>query len=98
MNKVITGALILSVLAVISPSTSAAPAGNRSAFCGVWQRVCDRTCPNGPGNCKPVCAERHSVCLSTGCFRFNRPSPRCDINPKDVGLTDPKYAPRNRNR
>jgi hypothetical protein len=61
-------------------------AGSR-AFCGTWLSVCNRTCPGGAGTCGGVCGARHAACLTSGCFYFNTPGPRCEGNAKDQAAT-----------
>ena len=86
--------LSVAVLTVLPPvSSDAEQARNVAEFCGVWERVCNRTCPAGPGNCRGECAARATGCRSSGCFHFNRPGPRCFSNASDRALTDTRRAP-----
>jgi hypothetical protein len=78
---------------VTMTTADAQQARNVTEFCDVWMLVCNRTCPNGPGNCTAVCSSRHGTCLSTGCFPFRSPGPRCYANASDRALTDAKLAP-----
>jgi len=78
-------ALVLLGIA-LSPFECAA-AGGSPAFCRTWLNVCNRTCPNGPGTCGGVCSGRYESCLSSGCFFFNVPGPRCQGNAKDETAT-----------
>ena len=71
---------------------TAQEARNLGEFCGVWQGVCNRTCPGG-GNCASVCRDRAAQCQSSGCFHFNSPRPRCFNNTSDRALTDARLAP-----
>jgi hypothetical protein len=78
---------ILLLLAVaLLPAECLAAAGSPN-FCNTWLKVCNRTCPNGPGSCTGVCAGRYQGCLSSGCFFFNVPGPRCQGNTKDETAT-----------
>ena len=80
----------LPVLAILSfavlPIESASAAGS-PAFCGTWLKLCNKTCPGGPGTCGGVCSARHKACLSSGCFHFNTPGPRCQSNALDETAT-----------
>ena len=93
MKRVV--ALLVTVAAVHLSLASARAQEARSLaeFCGVWQGVCNRTCAAGAGNCRPVCAQRRGTCLSTQCFPFNRPGPRCFNSAADRALTDAALAP-----
>ena len=66
------------------PSAHAAGC-SKAAFCAGWYVVCKRTLP--AGGSVSVCDSRRSACLSSGCFHFNSPGPRCVSNPADVALT-----------
>lgn len=77
-------ATMLSVAVLAMAPASAA--GSR-AFCGTWLSVCNKTCSGGPGTCGGVCAARHSAWLSSGCFNFNVPGPRCEGNATDQTAT-----------
>jgi hypothetical protein len=68
---------------LVSVPAEAQRGRNVAEFCNVWQRICNRTCPTGPGNCRSECASRNSACRTSGCFHFNRPRPRCFNNPAD---------------
>jgi len=72
--------VMLSLLLLATRQTSAA---GSQAFCGTWLQLCNKTCPQGPGKCGGVCANRYKACLSSGCFFFNTPGPRCQGNSKD---------------
>lgn len=79
--------LVLAALATaLLPLEGAAAAGS-AAFCGPWLKLCNRTCPNGPGTCSAVCSGRYQACLSSGCFFFNTPGPRCQGNARDETAT-----------
>ena len=98
MNRLIAGpahfvSAAIVAIAFISSSAEAQQARNVAEFCGVWQGVCNRTCPSGPGNCRSECASRVAACRSSGCFHFNNPGPRCFNNARDRERTDAKYAP-----
>ena len=58
---------------------------SNATFCGGWYAVCKRTLP--VGGSISVCDQRRSACLSSGCFHFNNPRPRCKSNPADLKLT-----------
>ena len=90
----VAAAVAVVMLSSVS-AASAAPAANRSAFCGVWTNVCKRVCKDGPALCGPKCGDRAGTCRRTGCFDLWSVQ-RCDSNPRDVDLTDPKYKPHNR--
>src|SRR5262245_9925239 len=67
---------------------AAAPVkASRLTFCTAFAQICQRTCPQGPGNCGPACGQRLEACRSSGCFHFTAPRPRCDSNPEDVALS-----------
>lgn len=74
------GLMVLSI--GLWPIDAPLAAGSK-AFCGTWLRLCNKTCTDGPGTCGGVCSARHKACLSTGCFNFNVPGPRCQGNAKD---------------
>jgi hypothetical protein len=74
-------------IALLRQPTDARPKASRVTFCSAWAQVCQRTCPQGPGNCGAFCGQHLDACRSTGCFHFNNPRPRCDSNPKDVALS-----------
>jgi hypothetical protein len=64
-----------------------APACSNATFCGGWHSVCMRRPPPG-GVVNPAeCARRRAACLSSGCFQFSSPGPRCKSNPGDLALT-----------
>jgi hypothetical protein len=77
---------------VIAPA-GAQQAKNVAEFCATWRGVCNRTCPQGRGNCDPECNRRLAQCRKTGCFHFNVPRPRCWSNAEDRRLTDLRLAP-----
>jgi len=77
------GLLALAVLSLAPPA--AAQSCPTNVFCGGWRNVCLRTCP--AGDCTAVCTQRYNACLSSGCFHFNSPGPRCKSNPADLKLT-----------
>ena len=52
-------------------------------FCDGWTMVCLR----GGAVSNHVCQQRRAKCISTGCFDFNVPRPRCKSNPEDLALT-----------
>ena len=51
-----------------------------AAFCAGWDAVCKRT-----GGDAAICRDRRAKCLSSGCYFFNNPRPRC--NPEDLAIT-----------
>jgi hypothetical protein len=71
------------MLSVVLLATGQTSAAGSQAFCGTWLKLCNNTCPEGPGKCGGVCATRYKGCLSSGCFFFNTPGPRCQGNSKD---------------
>jgi hypothetical protein len=78
---------ILTLLAVAltawpEPVTAQSVGCSTTTFCGGWLAVCRRT-----GGQADVCQQRHEACLTSGCFFFNRPGPRCKDNPGDLALT-----------
>lgn len=92
--------LCVTVVAILSVSVSptsahAQPAKTIGQFCSTWNNVCKRVCTQS-GMCG-TCPSLHQGCLSSGCFNF-RSGARCFNNPRDVELTDPKYAPSRRGR
>lgn len=81
-------ALILGfALLLVDATATANAAQSRAGFCAFWQRVCNRTSP--PGSAK-ICATRHADCLSSGCYFFNNPRPRCETNEFDLKLMTPE--------
>jgi len=94
MTGRLLGAALAALLftALVPAPAEAQQARNIPEFCNVWQRICNRTCPSGPGNCTGECASRHAACRTSGCFHFNRPGPRCFNNAADRALTDANLA------
>jgi hypothetical protein len=92
VKRIVAGLALAFVFSIAAPA-EAQQARNLAEFCGVWQRVCNRTCPSGAGNCQPVCAQRLATCMATKCFPFNNPGPRCWTDATARELTDTKYAP-----
>src|SRR5882724_13142914 len=82
------GWLVLATMLSIAVFTSerASAAGSR-AFCGTWLKLCNKTCPGGPGTCGGVCSTRYDACLASGCFYFNVPGPRCQGVAADQAAT-----------
>lgn len=78
--------LIGSALALAAGPAAAAP--SRAGFCAYWKAVCMRTLR--PGDQPSVCATRLSDCLSSGCYFFNNPRPRCENNTFDTNLMRPQ--------
>jgi hypothetical protein len=78
---------LLAILSVGMLSIEGASASGSPGFCGTWLKLCNKTCPTGPGTCGPVCSTRYKGCLSSGCFFFNVPGPRCEGNAKDQAAT-----------
>jgi hypothetical protein len=75
------------VASTFAPEAAMA-AQTRSGFCSFWKAVCLRTLK--PGNLPSVCSTRHSDCLSSGCYFFNNPRPRCESNAFDLDLMRPE--------
>ena len=65
-----------------------AAAASRSGFCNYWKAVCLRTLR--PGDQASVCTTRLTGCLSSGCYFFNNPRPRCESNAFDTNLMRPE--------
>jgi hypothetical protein len=89
-------ALVLSAAfftTVVPTTAEAQQARNIAEFCASFQGVCNRTCTTGPGTCRNACASRRSACLTSGCFHFNSPGPRCFSNAAHRAMTDAKLAP-----
>lgn len=81
-------ALILAFILLFADTTTAVNAApSRASFCAFWQRVCVRTSP--PSSTK-ICATRQTDCLSSGCYFFNNPRPRCESNEFDLKLMTPE--------
>ena len=78
---------LLAILSVGMLSIEHVSAAGSPGFCGTWLKLCNKTCPNGPGTCGPVCSTRYKGCLSSGCFFFNVPGPRCENSAKDQTAT-----------
>jgi hypothetical protein len=82
------GLLVLAtILSVTVFSMHPASAAGSRAFCGTWLNLCNRTCPGGAGMCGGVCTARYNACLSSGCFFFNTPGPRCQAHAADQAAT-----------
>lgn len=64
------------------PATAAC--SNRD-FCRGWNAVCHRTLVKGAD--PKECTRRFTQCLTSGCYFFNVPRPRCKTNAEDVALT-----------
>jgi len=79
------GLVVVACLSAAFPVTAEAAECPNSVFCGGWLAVCKRTLP--PGGSIEVCRQRHTACLSSGCFHFNVPRPRCKSNLADLALT-----------
>jgi len=77
----------LAVISIFVLSLDVASAAGSPAFCRTWLKVCNRTCPGGPGTCSGVCQARYTACLASGCFQFNVPGPRCQNNATDQTAT-----------
>ncbi len=97
MTRMVFGlALMLSAMlfAIAVPTpVEAQQARNVAEFCGSFQGICNRTCRGGPGTCRNDCASRYSTCLTSECFFFNSPGPRCFSNAGHRAMTDAKLAP-----
>jgi hypothetical protein len=79
-------------MAAVPTPVMAQQAKNVVEFCGVWQGVCNRTCPSGPGKCAAECSTRASGCRTSGCFQFSKPGPRCFNSAADREMTDANRA------
>lgn len=82
-------------IGLFSTKADARPAQTIGQFCATWNNVCKRVCTQS-GLCG-TCPSLYQGCLASGCFNF-RSGARCFSNPRDVELTDPKYAPSRRGR
>ena len=87
--------LVFMLVAFATPAS--AQERTQAQFCGVWENVCNRTCPTGPGTCRDVCASRLRQCHSNGCFHFNVPAPRCYSSAADRALLVPVGQRKNQN-
>ncbi len=67
----------LALLAFVSLFPTTVSAQSRAQHCNMWHSRCLATCPNGPGTCAPICNQRKAACMSSGCYFFNSPGPRC---------------------
>ena len=72
-------------IALTSLSWPAASACTNRDFCTGWNAVCHRTLTKGAD--PKECGRRFKQCLSTGCYFFNVPRPRCKNNAEDLALT-----------
>jgi hypothetical protein len=92
MSSKMPFAAVVAVVLIGSAFTFAAEpvvaAQSRSGFCAYWKAVCMRTLR--PGDQPSVCATRLSGCLSSGCYFFNNPRPRCENNTFDTDLMRPQ--------
>jgi hypothetical protein len=75
--------LAMTIFAVAGLSVCPAFAAGSEAFCSTWLKLCNKTCPDGPGSCGGACAQRDGGCRTSGCFFFNIPGPRCEGNRND---------------
>ena len=82
-SLLITTAVLVSTTTLLVFSPNRALAVGSENFCGTWLRLCNKTCPEGPGKCERVCAQRYKGCRTSGCFFFNVPGPRCEGNSND---------------
>ena len=71
--------------ATLGAATVGAKTCSNATFCGGWDTVCKRTLP--AGGSASICQQRYSQCLSSGCYFFNVPRPRCKSNATDLALT-----------
>jgi hypothetical protein len=74
--------LLMLAAALVSTQPALAQACSNKVFCGGWLRLCTQI--GGRGD---VCGDRYKACLSSGCFYFSSPRPRCKNNPEDMKLT-----------
>lgn len=82
--KVLTLVTALVIPVAMRPSAAIGESGitqKQKACCLAQKARCDRDCRTRPGataNCPPACAERLTVCYSTGVYRWrNSPSVTC---------------------
>ena len=75
-------ALALGLIAA-APTASGAQTCSVATFCGGWRGLCIRKGVVG----EAVCQKRYAACLSSRCFHFDNPRPRCMSNPGDMALT-----------
>lgn len=85
-------AALLSLSTSSTETSAQAEKCSNQVFCSGWRGTCHRTLPAG-GNPK-VCTERYQACLSSGCYFFNKPRPRCKNNPEDYKLSYSCHAQR----
>ncbi|SRR6266481_9141201 len=79
--------VLATILSMTVLSMEPASAAGSRAFCGTWLNLCNKTCPGGAGTCGGVCTDRYNACLSSGCFYFNTPGPRCQGDAADQAAT-----------
>jgi hypothetical protein len=84
--KIGIGIALVLALSVLSASPTSAQQ-TRGEFCGIWQRLCNKTCLGGPGTCGRDCSARYNDCRVSSCFFFNYPGPRCENSPADQAAT-----------
>jgi hypothetical protein len=72
------------IITLMHTAAEAAPAtcSNR-VFCAGWRYVCN----NRSSARSAECERRFDACLSSGCYFFNVPRPRCKNSAEDLALT-----------
>jgi hypothetical protein len=82
--KWISGLALTVGLISTAPASSVARTCPVATFCGGWHSLCLRRLP---ANEAGECAKRRTACLSSRCFYFKSPRPRCMSNAEDMALT-----------
>jgi hypothetical protein len=77
--------VVVAAAGIVFLSAMPADACPDRIFCSGWSALCKKNLPRGASI--DECSRRYRECLSTGCFFFNNPRPRCKNNPEDLALT-----------
>jgi hypothetical protein len=86
MRSALCGIGLLLIAAATAEAQGAKGKCPVNVFCGGWYSVCLRVSTQFP-DYKEVCAPRMQQGVSTRCFPFRSPGPRCCDNPRDMALT-----------
>jgi hypothetical protein len=86
MRSILCGIGLLLIAAATAEAQGAKGKCPVNVFCRGWHSVCLRVSTQFP-NYQEVCAQRMQQCVSTRCFPFSSPGPRCYDNPRDMALT-----------
>lgn len=84
-GRIFTVGFVVAVGLVLLTTNEVKAKCSNATFCAGWDAVCKRTLP--PGGSISVCRDRKAKCLTTGCYFFNVPRPRCKNNAEDYALT-----------